>query len=750
MSPAGWAFLPPLQRQLSDAPPVVLRPAFVATLPTRTVPASLGTMGHLVDAAAPSGTVAADDAALGAPVQRAVAAELTLRPQRGAARSVAVQRQAVTDAAEPTSHESPVSSAAPDEPVDVLEGSDPVTEDTDDGVLEQASASSVEAGRDGTSVARLVDASLSVLPVVSDPTDARRPAITHASVEAPASAALTLPDRHDASPSAAEPPAPSADQASPSSQDSPPPASVVRLTLQRMESVETEAGTGAGVEAGARMPPSTEALTKRVGLGAPLPSRPVQRARSDDAPGHARREDARPGIGPLPATPTHVDGLPSSHNPVLQRDVDAGEAPLLADLPIPSVVAPADSTAASTPRPTPPPQGDAAPGATSASRPLASAVPAQNRPLAAVQRRAETVAGRIPTPRSLIADPSPVGPVPHAPELADGLPAAATSTEAALVATTPAEAVSTDGGSVVDVPSGRAETEFSEGPALPVQRTVPLVAARRIVPVLDRQTLALPAATRSSQVVVARVVAPSPTASEGGSAAPVSTSGTRSRASASAAAIGVTATGSRSTSRESAGSAAAEPWTSGPDGAASVSRLLDPPHTDAIEGWTDARAPAPAWVVAPATPRTSTGPRFDSNPPVVQRLPGFPSLPKLPSAPPSGLPSPGQLPSGLPSMPQLPTDVPSLGQLPGDLPSREQLESRATDLASEARDSARSAAETLTAPAAAAASGIAAAAGGGTENVEQLVRKLYGPLVRRIKAELLLDRERRGIRIDGI
>lgn len=101
-------------------------------------------------------------------------------------------------------------------------------------------------------------------------------------------------------------------------------------------------------------------------------------------------------------------------------------------------------------------------------------------------------------------------------------------------------------------------------------------------------------------------------------------------------------------------------------------------------------------------------------------------------------------------MPQLPTDVPSLGQLPGDLPSREQLESRATDLASEARDSARSAAETLTAPAAAAASGIAAAAGGGTENVEQLVRKLYGPLVRRIKAELLLDRERRGIRIDGI
>ena len=49
-----------------------------------------------------------------------------------------------------------------------------------------------------------------------------------------------------------------------------------------------------------------------------------------------------------------------------------------------------------------------------------------------------------------------------------------------------------------------------------------------------------------------------------------------------------------------------------------------------------------------------------------------------------------------------------------------------------------------------AAGGGGASTSSGPENVEQLVRKLYGPLVRRIKAELLLDRERRGIRIDGI
>lgn len=68
----------------------------------------------------------------------------------------------------------------------------------------------------------------------------------------------------------------------------------------------------------------------------------------------------------------------------------------------------------------------------------------------------------------------------------------------------------------------------------------------------------------------------------------------------------------------------------------------------------------------------------------------------------------------------------------------------------EAADAARSASDTLTG----AAQTLSPLAGGAavapTENVEQLVRKLYGPLVRRIKAELLLDRERRGIRIDGI
>jgi hypothetical protein len=46
----------------------------------------------------------------------------------------------------------------------------------------------------------------------------------------------------------------------------------------------------------------------------------------------------------------------------------------------------------------------------------------------------------------------------------------------------------------------------------------------------------------------------------------------------------------------------------------------------------------------------------------------------------------------------------------------------------------------------------AAAAGGAAqaspEQLEELAKRLAGPLIRRIKAEMLLDRERRGLRTD--
>ena len=100
-------------------------------------------------------------------------------------------------------------------------------------------------------------------------------------------------------------------------------------------------------------------------------------------------------------------------------------------------------------------------------------------------------------------------------------------------------------------------------------------------------------------------------------------------------------------------------------------------------------------------------------------------------------------------MPSTP-DLSSLASRVPDLPSTDELRTRAADALPEAADAARSASDTLTQAGRALSPAAAGAAAAPTENVEQLVRKLYGPLVRRIKAELLLDRERRGIRIDGI
>ncbi|WP_407922363.1 hypothetical protein, partial [Agromyces humi] len=80
--------------------------------------------------------------------------------------------------------------------------------------------------------------------------------------------------------------------------------------------------------------------------------------------------------------------------------------------------------------------------------------------------------------------------------------------------------------------------------------------------------------------------------------------------------------------------------------------------------------------------------------------------------------------------PEVPPPPPDAGPASSDGPA-----ANGTDAAS------------VTAPA---ASGAASVDASSPEAIEKLAQRLYGPLVRRLKAELLLDRERRGIRIDGI
>ncbi len=284
-------------------------------------------------------------------------------------------------------------------------------------------------------------------------------------------------------------------------------------------------------------------------------------------------------------------------------------------------------------------------------------------------------------------------------------------------------------------------------PALPL-RSVPIVAARSIEPAIGLRPLGPePTIARTARVVAARVIAPgspagatprapapaspgSPARPDSAGPAPSPRSGGPLQATRAVASVATQVDATR------AHQASDLPWMPESPSTASVSRSITAPPTSAAG--------------AHAAPRPAQAPGA----PVAQRafgLPSLPSAPRLPAAP--RLPSVADIPAapGLPSA----SDLPSV---PG-LPSADELRERAADAVPDVADEVPGAAGALRSAASdtmtQAGQALSAAGGGastssGPENVEQLVRKLYGPLVRRIKAELLLDRERRGIRIDGI
>lgn len=104
-SPAGWAFLPALQRTVG-AQDLVTRPAaFVSSLPAWSSPAFMGGMGRTMSPDAPGGMLDGDGSGL--PQLTAVATDMPLAPddahrtgvQRTAASAAAVQRSAAPDGA---------------------------------------------------------------------------------------------------------------------------------------------------------------------------------------------------------------------------------------------------------------------------------------------------------------------------------------------------------------------------------------------------------------------------------------------------------------------------------------------------------------------------------------------------------------------------------------------------------------------------------------------------------------------------
>ena len=287
-------------------------------------------------------------------------------------------------------------------------------------------------------------------------------------------------------------------------------------------------------------------------------------------------------------------------------------------------------------------------------------------------------------------------------------------------------------------------------------RSVPLVAARMIVPAISPRALGHAAQMpKVSRVVAARVVEPTaalappaPTGAAGPSASNSSTG---------APPAGHTAP-ARGTSTEMTVHSVSEALKPTPIQRDPAAGAANDAVSDAV--WTS--VPALAAPLPPHATSTSThstgralgarpvGPSARSAAPV-QRAFGLPSAlpsaPRLPSAP--SLPSVPDLSSLAPSMPTAP-DLSSLGSRAPGIPSPDELRSRAAEAMPAAEDEIRSASDTLTKAGQALSPTAGAGSSPAADNVEQLVRKLYGPLVRRIKAELLLDRERRGIRIDGI
>jgi hypothetical protein len=91
VSPSGWAFLPPLQRTI--APP--LSTTHPHDLVAWRNPSFIGRLTHAVSPAAPSGVIDADGGGLGSPVLRAPAAELPLVASHSNERQQPLQRAAL-------------------------------------------------------------------------------------------------------------------------------------------------------------------------------------------------------------------------------------------------------------------------------------------------------------------------------------------------------------------------------------------------------------------------------------------------------------------------------------------------------------------------------------------------------------------------------------------------------------------------------------------------------------------------------
>jgi hypothetical protein len=693
-SPMGWAFLPPIQRTLDTPIAPVTRPsAFPAELPAWRSPAFTSTLSHAVVDTMPGGIVDGDGGGLGAPTHTVgPAPELTLLPPP---RPTALQRSAAAGpvpADEPPAPAPADAQRAPGEP-DVVRPEPPA--------------------------AALTRAPPAGMPVVHRSVVAETPPLP--SFEQPAAAA----DAEPAEPSATagadahEPPdaGPAADLPGrpPLGSTTPAPA-----TIQR-SAAPSEAGRPAVVQRSAAPPLAAPApAAPRLGLGPPLQkapdtAMPTPPESYDDGPAPA-------SVGPEPTPPAAPD-RPTV--PAAAADSGFTEVPIQR--------APAPAVSAPPPRRVP---------AVPAVQPLLQ-LPAPELTLArsaepdAAEQPPSTMAGPATAPA---AEDRPTGGSPDVPPTRDSVDlseadhvseqvavpdaAAADPPPPALLPSTPLPLAS-------GITTSIQRADLLPGPGSPtpslVVRPAPLVpqkpARERVVPI---QRLAIESAQLTPEMTPTRLKisrADSTSTPQPGpvqrSASPYALSPGAPRP---APALGQTPGPGVTLSDIAGAPSSISPDATPPDIAARPAAVPHPVVSRAVAPQQPVRA-------APVLPTTASR----STPPVPAALP-------LAAAPAETV------------VVQAAAEAPTPAAETGPATSADGAVPEAGGGAAVGPGTVT--VQTATAPPAspgAAAPGAAGGAAGGasaTGDVDALAQKLFPAVLRRIKAELLLDRERRGVRTD--
>ncbi|CAA9375707.1 MAG: hypothetical protein AVDCRST_MAG47-1727 [uncultured Nocardioidaceae bacterium] len=183
-SPMGWAFLPPLQRQLGDMPLVARAESFPSQLPAWQNPSFTGTLAHRVSTDAPSGVIDGDGGGTGEPSVHSGSPDLTLLAP-APVRPTPVQRATSVSSPSDGGAPAPLTTAAPSGlPVLVVQSyeapADPPADTTAE-VVSDDPASEVDAIATSATTDRHEDPHA---PVAGDPTpESRAPAPVQRSID---------------------------------------------------------------------------------------------------------------------------------------------------------------------------------------------------------------------------------------------------------------------------------------------------------------------------------------------------------------------------------------------------------------------------------------------------------------------------------------------------------------------------------------------------------------------------------------